>query len=452
MNNQLVWQDRFNIGVDIIDKEHQKLFRIMNRLFTFSEQKEKSQWVCEEGIKYFKDHAMKHFSEEEVYMASISYSGFETHRRLHDDFRQKTLPALENELKQTEYADDAVNHFLSVCAGWLIGHTLTEDRAITGKALSKWADLLPKEDHHAMSRTITNLLQEMFQLNPHVISESYGGEQFVNGIYYRLAYVAESKKKWEFILVFEEKLILHTLGPIMGEKAAKISVMLMNAARYTAKQFAGRILELMSPDEWYELKQENLLTYEQFQSILEEQSPQCSLLFDTKEGYFAFCALAPQMLKDGLAAPIKAENAMTEVKKYLQQTDEENAQENRKQKVLVVDDSNLMRQSTKKMLAEDYHVTTASSGLSAIRCITLDRPDLILLDYEMPVCDGAQILEMIRSEEDFADIPVMFLTGKVDQKSVERIIPLKPVGYLSKTLKASDIKKNIDNYFARRIH
>lgn len=35
MGNQLEWQERFNIGVDVIDKEHRKLFSIMNRLLTF---------------------------------------------------------------------------------------------------------------------------------------------------------------------------------------------------------------------------------------------------------------------------------------------------------------------------------------------------------------------------------------------------------------------------------
>ena len=80
MGRQLVWEERFNIGVEVIDKEHKKLFSIMNRLLAFTEEEMKSQWVCEEGIKYFKGHAMKHFSEEEVYMASINYKGFETHK------------------------------------------------------------------------------------------------------------------------------------------------------------------------------------------------------------------------------------------------------------------------------------------------------------------------------------------------------------------------------------
>ena len=103
MGNQLVWEDRFNIGVDIIDKEHRKLFKIINKLFAFSEQEGKSSWVCQEGIKYFKDHALKHFAEEEFYMESIAYKEFETHRRLHTDFRRHILPELEKELVEADY-------------------------------------------------------------------------------------------------------------------------------------------------------------------------------------------------------------------------------------------------------------------------------------------------------------------------------------------------------------
>ncbi|MDE7029359.1 MAG: hemerythrin domain-containing protein, partial [Lachnospiraceae bacterium] len=133
MGNQLVWKDRYNIGVEIIDREHRKLFRILNRLFDFGRQEEKSHWVCQEAVKYFKDHALQHFADEEDYMASIGYEGLKTHRHIHRTFRETTLPALEKELETTNYSEESVSHFLSVCAGWLVGHTLMEDRAIVSK-------------------------------------------------------------------------------------------------------------------------------------------------------------------------------------------------------------------------------------------------------------------------------------------------------------------------------
>lgn len=445
MNNQLVWQDRFNIGVDLIDKEHKKLFRIINRLFALMEQEEKNPWLCQEVIKYFRDHAMKHFAEEEVYMASIDYRGFEMHKRIHDDFRKKTLPALEKELTQTHYSTDAVNHFLGVCAGWLIGHTLTEDRAITGKTISRWTNLLPEEEQAVMKQTIIQLLDDLFRLKSRLISESYGGEKFGNGIYYRLVYSAEYGKRWETLLVFEEKLLMSTIGQIMSSKSDQLNTVLVNASRYAARQFVNCINERFPSEKPYEIKEENLLTYEQFQQIFERENPQFSLLFDTGEGYFAYCAIAPHLLEDGIGTPIQAENAMDEVKKYVKKE-----QPSIKKKLLIVDDSDVMLQVMKKLLSPEYDVSIAKSGMAAIRCITLDRPNLVLMDYEMPVCDGRQTLEMIRSEEDFADVPVIFLTGRSDAESIRNVMSLKPAGYLLKSLKPEDIKKNINEFFEKQ--
>lgn len=445
MSNQFIWQDRFNIGVEVIDREHKKLFGIMNRLLTFSEKDSKRQWVCEESIKYFKDHAMKHFAEEEVYMASIHYPGFETHRKLHDTFRQKTLPELEKELIQTGYSQDAVNHFLGVCAGWMIGHTLTEDHAIVGKATSKWGNLLPEDHQKAMSKTIQKLLYELFRLDARVISDRYGGEKFGNGIYYRLSYEGKDGELWDSILIFEEQLILNTVGKLMGATSSKLDVMIMNATRYTARQFVDNIHKHFSSEDHFELKQESLLTYEQFQRVFDKEPPQCSLLFNTGGGYFAYCTTAPHLtgMEDGTI--IRTEQNADEIKNYLK-----DHTETTNKKILLVDDSDVMLLAMKQLFANDYQVATAKSGLSAIRSITLDRPDLILLDYEMPVCDGSQVLEMIRAEEDFANIPVIFLTGRMDKESVSKVMALKPAGYLLKTLKPDEIKKNIDGFFKKK--
>lgn len=99
------------------------------------------------------------------------------------------------------------------------------------------------------------------------------------------------------------------------------------------------------------------------------------------------------------------------------------------------------------LLGNDYETLTATSGLSAFRSITLNRPDLVLLDYEMPVCNGSQILEMIRAEKEFEDIPIIFLTSRVDRESVKKVIQHKPQGYLSKSLSPELIKKEVDRFF-----
>ena len=450
MDTQFEWREEYSIGVDSIDQEHKRLFRIINKLFDFKEEEKDNQWTCQEGIKYFKGHAVKHFADEEAYMASIGYEGLEQHRRIHQDFRKNILPALEQELEQTGYSQEAMEHFLGVCAGWLVGHTLTEDQAITGEKMSTWEHLLHSEELEAMKKVIVQLVFDMFRLESQAISEAYGGEKFGRGVYYRLVYGTQGdEKRQEVILVFEEKLLINTVGKILGIKTNKLDAMLINAARYTARQFVGRMMEHFQADPPYELKEENLLSYEQFRKVFEREKPQVSLLFNTGgAGYFAYCVIAPHLLESGIGTPIQNTNAMDEVEKYLMKR--EQADSNTKPKILIVDDSMTIRHGMKQLLEGDYEVAMAESGVAAIRTITLNRPDLVLLDYEMPIVDGKQTLEMLRSEKSFEDIPVIFLTGRRDTATMIQVMPLKPAGYLLKDSKPADLKKEIDAFFASK--
>lgn len=305
MATQIEWRDEFNIGISSIDKEHQQLFKIINKLFVFKEEEKDSQWLCQEGIKFFRGHVLKHFSSEEAYMASIDYDGLEQHSQIHRKFRENTMPALEEELERTAYGEEAVDHFLGVCTGWLVGHTLTEDLAITGKRKIRWEKLLPEEELEAMKKVIIQLVFDMFHLESQLISDTYGGEKFGSGVYYRLIYgKRHEKKRQEIFLVFEEKLLINTIGRILGIQTNKLDSMLINAARYTARQFVGRVMEHFPEMADYELKAENLLSYEQFRTIFEKEKMQASLLFNTGgAGYFAYCIIAPHLLKDGVVPP-----------------------------------------------------------------------------------------------------------------------------------------------------
>lgn len=450
MKTHFEWQEEYKIGVDVIDKEHQRLFKIINKIFAFKDEEKSSQWACQEGIKFFKGHTLKHFADEEAYMSSIGYKGLEQHKRIHQGFRENTLPALEQELEQADYSSDAVDHFLGVCAGWLIGHTLTEDLSITGKELRKWENLLPGEEISAIKKVIIQLVFDMFHLESQMISDSYSGEKFGRGVYYRLVYGTEKdENKQEILMAFEENLLINTVGKVLGLQSNKLDSMLIHAARYTARQFVGRVMEHLPSAGSYELKEENLLSYEQFQNVFERETMQASLLFNTGAGYFAYCVIAPHLLQGGVGTPIEVENELTEVEKYLMKREEQEKAPS-KRKVLVVDDSMTIRQSVKELLGEDYDVSMAESGVAAIRSVTLNRPDLVLLDYEMPVCDGRQTLEMLRSEKEFEDLPVIFLTGRRDPESMIKVMPLKPSGYLLKHSKPAEIKKEIDAFFEKK--
>lgn len=445
MKEKLVWQERFNIGVDFLDKEHRKLFSTMSRLLDLCENETKSEWACKEGIKYLRNHTKQHFQDEEEYMQSIHYSEYEIHKRLHDAFAQHTLPSLEKELKASDYSMKSIRHFLGVCIGWMTGHTLIEDHAITGKTESKWLNLPPEEELSAMEQTIIHLIKDMFQLDAQVVSEHYSGQDFGKGICCRLLYHSEQGENWEIILAFEEQVLIETVSEMLSIRLSKVDDLVINATRYIARQFLERIRERFPVIDLYQLDHECLLTYEQLLQVFEKEHPRFSLLFDADIGYFAFCANSAEMTQDQIGYTITHQNAMREIEKYLHKNDNIP-----KKKILVVDDSDTVRNSIEKLLEDDYSITLASSGVAAIKGIALDKPDLILLDYEMPVCDGKQTLEMIRHENDMADIPVIFLTGKSDKESVSKVMSLKPSGYLLKKLPPEEIKKNIDSFFRKQ--
>lgn len=121
-----------------------------------------------------------------------------------------------------------------------------------------------------------------------------------------------------------------------------------------------------------------------------------------------------------------------------------------KKRILVVDDDGMMLRTIKTWLSAKYQVFMVNSGMSAITFLAKNQVDLILLDYEMPVTTGPQVLEMLRSDSATSSIPVMFLTVKDDKESVMKVLALKPEKYLLKTMPPADLIANIDEFFEKQ--
>ena len=109
--------------------------------------------------------------------------------------------------------------------------------------------------------------------------------------------------------------------------------------------------------------------------------------------------------------------------------------------VLVVDDNAILLRTVKDMLADNYHVSIAVSGAQAFMAIEKKKPDIILLDYEMPIVDGEEVFRLLRGDDKSRDIPVIFLTASADREVVTRLVSLNPEGYM---LKPPNKQKMID--------
>ncbi|MCR4960332.1 MAG: response regulator [Lachnospiraceae bacterium] len=141
--------------------------------------------------------------------------------------------------------------------------------------------------------------------------------------------------------------------------------------------------------------------------------------------------------------PLDMEMLLNDVEKYLEN---ESEYERRKSLLIVDDDVSFMSMIT-DWLKGRYRVSMVNSGLQAIKWLSNNRADLILLDYEMPVTSGPRVLEMLRSDVSTADLPVMFLTGKSDKESIMKVLALKPVGYQLKTITKDKLIENIEKFF-----
>ena len=111
--------------------------------------------------------------------------------------------------------------------------------------------------------------------------------------------------------------------------------------------------------------------------------------------------------------------------------------------ILAVDDTAIVLTRISDTLDSDYRVVTVNSGVRALRYLEQERPDLILLDIEMPQKNGIETLREIRMMENRKDIPVIMLTGVEDKESVLKSARLGICDYILKPFSSEDLHKRI---------
>ena len=114
-------------------------------------------------------------------------------------------------------------------------------------------------------------------------------------------------------------------------------------------------------------------------------------------------------------------------------------EEVKKKQILTIDDSPIVLRLVKNTLKDEYDVLLATSGEMGIKKAKEVKPDLILLDYEMPEMDGKETFLNLKVEEETENIPVIFLTSVSDTKKVREVLDMKPAGYILKPLDAEQL-------------
>lgn len=112
-------------------------------------------------------------------------------------------------------------------------------------------------------------------------------------------------------------------------------------------------------------------------------------------------------------------------------------------RILVVDDDPRMLKVIKRHLDDRYDVATAVNGKVALKYLQTKTADLILLDYEMPIQNGPEVLSELRANPKTENIPVVFLTGINDREKIRTALSMRPQGYLLKPIERIKLLETI---------
>lgn len=112
--------------------------------------------------------------------------------------------------------------------------------------------------------------------------------------------------------------------------------------------------------------------------------------------------------------------------------------------VMIVDDSVTVRKVTTRLLERHgYDVVTAKDGVDAIEQLENVKPDLMLLDIEMPRMDGFEVTALVRHHEIHHDLPIIMITSRTGEKHRERALSLGVNDYMGKPFQEANLLENI---------
>ena len=119
--------------------------------------------------------------------------------------------------------------------------------------------------------------------------------------------------------------------------------------------------------------------------------------------------------------------------------------------ILYVEDNPDNRLLVKRILmAEDYSLLEAIDGKDALNVLKTARPDLILMDINMPDMDGYTLTAKIKSLPGFERIPILALTANVMRGDKERTLEAGCDGYIQKPLDIDQLTREIEKFLSRR--
>jgi len=116
--------------------------------------------------------------------------------------------------------------------------------------------------------------------------------------------------------------------------------------------------------------------------------------------------------------------------------------------ILIVDDNETNIDNLMALLEDKYDLLAAIDGESAIELLEEEKVDLILLDIMMPGIDGFETCKRIKDNPKLKNIPIIFITAKTDEDSIEKAYEVGGVDYITKPFRSREVLSRISNHLA----
>ena len=120
--------------------------------------------------------------------------------------------------------------------------------------------------------------------------------------------------------------------------------------------------------------------------------------------------------------------------------------------ILLVEDSKVVQQMYRnKLTFEQFNVLTADNGMEAVKVLSKEKPDIILLDLMRPIMDGFKVLQVVKTDPRLSNIPVLVFSAKGQSEEVEKALNLGAAGYIVKaTTKPNEVVEQIRKVLSQK--
>lgn len=288
---EIDWKSSYNVGNDLIDTAHRRLFSISRRVLTVLQEGdyERNKNVCREAIKFLEAYTTQHFAEEEGFQRSINYSGYRMHKMLHDNLREVTLPSMKEQLISSDYSPEAVEEFISIFVGWLTGHILVEDQAITGKISSRWSNDGCGDCIDIIDDRFKKMMCNVFSTEATTANRHYAGERLNRSIFYRMTLKGKGAEHFHVTFFAEEPVIYMMAGGMMGKKVFRMEKNALLSYMQMVQSFSMRMVNIIHPELEAVIVKGTRETEENMRERFKDGYPEVSIMWRVPEGRIGIC-------------------------------------------------------------------------------------------------------------------------------------------------------------------